>query len=198
MGLNQYLSIVLLLIAVSALLLASPIIQKYVVYPQPDNLTEMSLRGPFHNATYPSNVTSGYARIFYVELTNRLGCQANYSIAVKFRNQTQSDADSFNHTSSELQPLLQIPLSVADQQTAELPITVKFHYQPLAGSSKIQFTDIEVNGHKSDASYVSASWDSERKGFFGNLLFELWLYNSTVGSLQYNQRYLSLWFKLET
>jgi hypothetical protein len=39
--------------------------------------------------------------------------------------------------------------------------------------------------------YVTA-WNSTRRGFFGNLFFELWIYNSTTGLFNYHRRDVGL------
>jgi uncharacterized membrane protein len=194
MSLHQYKALILIVTAVSALLIASPLIQQFIAYPQTDYLTELSLFGPYQNATYPYNIVSDNAYQFYLDVTNRLGSSAYYVIEVKFRNQTQSSADSFNHSSSELPPLSQITFFAADKQSIELPFTVTFNYH--LKNTQIEFSEITVNGYPIDFKSTSIDWDSQKNGFFGNLFFELWIFNGTVGSFQYNQRYVSLWFKL--
>ena len=49
-----------------------------------------------------------------------------------------------------------------------------------------------------DASATSIAWDKEKSGFFGNLVFELYIYNGTTNAFQYHQRYLSLWLRMTT
>lgn len=194
MSLHQYKALILIVTAVSALLIASPVIQQFIAYSQTDYLTELSLFGPYHNATYPYNIVSDNAYQFYLDVTNHLGSSTYYVIEVKFRNQTQSSADSFNHSSSELPPLSQITFFAADKQTVELPFTVTFNYH--LKNMQIEFSEITINGFPIKFKSTSIVWDSQRNGFFGNLFFELWIFNGTVGSFQYNQRYVSLWFKL--
>jgi hypothetical protein len=193
--LYQYKSLVLIATAVLSLLIASPVIQQNLVYPQTDSLTELSLFGQYHNATYPYNITSGDTYKLYLDISNHLGYAAYYNIEVKFRNQTQSSADSFNHTASQLPPLCELSYFAANEQTISLPLEVTFHYS-VNNPLQIQLTDITVNGYPIDASSTKINWDMQREGYFGNLLFELWIYNGSGDSFQYNQRYVSLWFNL--
>jgi hypothetical protein len=36
------------------------------------------------------------------------------------------------------------------------------------------------------------NWDSEKMGFFGDLFFELWVYNGASHGFQYHGRFVSL------
>jgi hypothetical protein len=193
--LYQYKAFILIATAVLALLIASPVLQQAIVYPQTDRLTELSLFGQYHNATYPYNITNGGTYPLYLDISNHLGSAAYYDVEVKFRNATQSGADSFNQTSSGQPPLGKLTCFAANEQTADLPFQVAFHYsvnKPL----QIKLTSITINGYTVDASSTTIDWDMQRGGYFGNLFFELWLYNGATGSFQYNQRYVSLWFNL--
>jgi len=39
-------------------------------------------------------------------------------------------------------------------------------------------------------------YNQDRGGFFGNLFFELWIFNNTSNMFQYHERYLSLWLQM--
>ena len=73
MGLQQYKALLLVICAVSALFIASPLLQKIVYFPQTVFFTELSLFGPYNNATYPSNVTVGTNYRLYLNVDNHLG-----------------------------------------------------------------------------------------------------------------------------
>ena len=40
------------------------------------------------------------------------------------------------------------------------------------------------------------AWDPQRMGYYGNVFFELWIFNDTANAFQYNQRYVSLWLNM--
>jgi len=42
----------------------------------------------------------------------------------------------------------------------------------------------------------SAKWDSEYKGFYYQLFFELWIYNVETAVFQYHDRYCGLWVNM--
>jgi uncharacterized membrane protein len=179
-----------------ALVIASPLIEQYVSAPKTEPLTEFFVLGPYHNATYPYNLTSGDVYPLYLTVDNQLGTQARYKIEMKFRDQNQSGPDSFNHTQSSLQPLTDFTFEVPEGQSAELQVNLVFNYavDSLRGESILD--EIVVNGTSVDMDGMPLPWDSEANAFLGNIFFELYLYNDATGTYQYNQRYVSLWVNL--
>jgi hypothetical protein len=196
MDFQKYKVLFFVVIAVSALFAASPALQLLVVAPQTDPLTELSLLGPYHNATYPFNIAKNETYRLYINVVNHLGSSAYYLLQIKFRNQTQSAPDSFNKTNSNQQSLGNVSFFVANNGTLELPIDVSFQYTADARSGRLDMQTITVNGAALSTNSTSIVWDSQKAGFFGNLFFELWIYNDTVNAFQYHERYVSLWLKL--
>jgi uncharacterized membrane protein len=195
LSLHQYKALILIVSSVFALFAASPVIQQFLVFSQPENLTEIALFGQYHNTTYPYNITRDQQYQLYLNITNHLGSAAYYNVEVKFRNQTQSAPNSFSHTASELPPLCKITALAANNQSIEIPIQIVLHYG-WKKPAQIMLNSITLNGYNLDTNSAVLNWDFQRIGFFGNLFFELWIYNGTIGSFEYNQRYVSLWFNM--
>jgi hypothetical protein len=200
MNLQQYQALLLIITGTLALIVASPALQRLLVYPQTEFFTEMWLLGPEYKAeNYPFNITRGESYPLFLGVGNHLGQCAYYLIQVKFRNQTQSAADSFNRTSSSLPPLYSITAFVADKEKWEIPISFSFNYVQDSYNEtllQVQVLDMTFNDNVLNLNDYAAVWDAERSGFFGNLFFELWIYNDTVGALQYHERFTSLWFNM--
>jgi uncharacterized membrane protein len=190
----QYKAILLSVTAVLALLVASPALEQIVEIPQTYFITELSILGQYHNATYPSNITVGENYRLYIDVTNRLGASAYYTLEIKFRSQTQSAPDSFAHTASNLQSIVSIPFFVADKATYEIPLDVSFQYA-VNSPDQLVVQTITVNGVPLTVNTV-INRDAERRGFYGNLFFELWLYNGTTQAFEYHQRYVSLGLRM--
>ncbi len=195
MGLQKYRTLVLVVALVLALFVASPAIEQMVIFPQTDSLTELSILGPYHNATYPYNIVSNQKTSLYIDVTNHMGSTALYLIDVKFRDQTQSAPDSFNHTSSDQPALGQITFCVANNGTIELPVDVSFQYITDGNNETLTMQNIVVNGAALSTD-TTIAWNPDKQGFMGNLFFELWMFNDTSGSYQYNDRFVSLWLKM--
>jgi hypothetical protein len=192
----RYRALILVVSLLLALFVASPVIEQFVVAPKTEPLTEMSLLGPYYNASYPFNLTSGDVYPFYLTVSNHLGSSAYYLIEVKFRNQSQSGPDSFNDTASSLPSLANFTLIVDNDQSHELPVNFTFNYQVNPNLKATNLNNITVNESTIDTDNLLIPWDSPKNAYLGNLFFELYIYNNTIGSFQYHQRYVSLWLNL--
>jgi hypothetical protein len=196
LGFRQYRALLLVATAVLALFVASPALEQLVVFPQTTVFSEFSLFGQYNNATYPSNITAGQTYRFYLDVTNHLGSCAYYVVEPKFRSENQSAPDSFNHTSSSLPSLTDITIFAADNQTCQIPVDVSLQFSVnQINSAELDVQSVTINGATiSDSTTIT--WNTAKDGFFGNLFFELWLYNDTTNTLQYHQRFVSLWLRM--
>ncbi len=198
MATQQYKILFLVAAAFLTLLMASPVIQQLSVFPQIEPLTELSLLGPYHNATYPYRILSTENHRLYVNVKNYLGYTAYYNLQIKFRNQSQSAPDSFNGTYSQQPILTNKTFSLTDKQTWELPIDISLEYAVDEKNPKtLNMKQVVFNDANLNVENTKITWDSAGEGFYGNLLFELWLFNSTINGFQYHQRYVSLWLKMD-
>lgn len=197
MNLQEYKVLVFVITAIVALIVASPALQRVLVYPQTEFFSELSLLGPNHMAEgFPYNITNGKSYNIFLGITNQLGRCAYYEVQVKFRNSTQSAPDIFNRTSSSLPSLYSLNVFVADKETWELPVTYAFDYSYDRSSSQVNFNSLSFNNEKLNLNGYSSSWSSNRTAFFGNLIFELWIYNDTTAGFQYHERFVDLKFNM--
>ena len=200
MNLKEYKVLLLVFTSVSALFAASPALQRLLVYPQTDFFTEMWLLDPNHmTENFPFNITRNGKYSIFLGIGNHLGSCSYYSIQVKFRNQSQSAADSFNRKGSSLPPLHSISAFVADKEELEILISFSFNYVQDSHNetlSQVRFLYMTFNDSVLNLNDYAAVWDAEKSGFFGNLFFELWIYNGTVGVFQYHERFTGLWLNM--
>jgi len=182
MALYQYKTLLLVVFVVAALIIASPALEQFIVYPKTESLSEFWLYGPNQDgAAYPSNVTADQTMRLYVCGANHLGETADYHVEIKFRNVTQSGPDSFNHTASTLKPLATLTTFAADNGTFEIPIDVSFQYEVNPkNTSKLNMQSVTVNDDVLPLNQTTITWNHDKAGFYGNLVFELWLYNPTL------------------
>jgi hypothetical protein len=194
---HDYQVLFLVVVAVSALLVASPALSRLLVWPRTEFFTELWILGPNHMAEdYPYNVSRDQNYSIFLGIGNRLGHLAYYSVAVKFRNQTQPAPTSFGpieeRVPSSLPSLFNVSAFVADEQVLELPLTFSLNYSYSDVLSRIEFYSLTLNGVLLGLTDCTATWDSGRNEFMGNLFFEAWIYNATVGDFQYHERFVSL------
>lgn len=197
MNLQSYKPLLLVVTAILALLVASPALQRLLFYPRTDFFTEMGLLGPEHTADkYPSNITLNENYNVFLAASNYLGSCAYYEVRVKFRTENQSAPGSLTRQPSSLPSLYNVHFFVADEEAWELPVTFSFDYSYDENNSQINFNGMMFNGAVLNLSGYSATWDEEKSRFFGNLIFELWIYNDDVGDFTYHERYNDLKFNM--
>ena len=197
MNLQGYKALLLVVTAIIAIFVASPALQRLLVLPQTEFFTEMWLLGPEHNAeNYPYNITLNENYKVFLGVSNHLGHCTYYEVQVKFRTENQSAPDTFALTPSNLSSLCNFNFIVADKEAWELPVTFSFDYSYDENNSQVIFNRMIFNNVALNLNGYSAPWDDENRRFFGNLIFELWIYNDTVGGFTYHERYNGLNFNM--
>jgi hypothetical protein len=194
MSLHEYRVTFVVVTGVMALIVASPALSRLLVYPRTEFFTELWILGPNYRAeNYPFNITRNHSYSVFLGVGNRLGYCGYYLVEVKFRNLTQPAADSFNRTPSSLPSLFNITAFVADESVWEQQLTFFFDYNYYNETvSPVEFSSLTLNDVALDMSDYTAAWNTEKNGFFGDLFFELWLYNDTVSRFEYHERFVSL------
>jgi hypothetical protein len=145
---------------------------------------------------YPFNVSSGQSYDVYLGLGNQLGYCAYYLVEVKFRNETQLGPSSFgeveNRTPGDVPCLFNVTAFVADQSDWEVPVSFGFDYGYDVNASVVGFDSLRFNGNVLSLAGESAVWNGTTSRFYGDLIFELWLYNSSSSSFGYHGRFVDL------
>lgn len=199
MSLKDYHVLFVAVTAVLALVVASPALSRVLVAPRTEFFTELWVLDSNRRAEdYPFNITHNNNYNVFLGIGNRLGYCAYYLVRVKFRNQTMSAPDSFNRTPSSLPSLLNLTAFVADEGVWELPLTFSFDYGYNEALLQVEFDSLVLNNVALDISDCVAALDSNGQGFFGYLIFELWIYNKTVSNFRYHERFVSLKLNMTT
>jgi hypothetical protein len=194
MNLLKVKAVLFVLTAILALFVASPALQRVLAPPQTDFYTELWLLDSAHSANnYPSNIQQSNNYSIYLDIANHLGYCGYYVIEVKLRNDVMPYPGSFNNTPVNLPSFYNLTVFVPDKSTWELPITFSFTYNVYRTIGQVNFDEMTLNGAILNLQEYSTTYRTQLpKGFFGNIYFELWLYNSTTGEFQYNDRYVNL------
>lgn len=136
-------------------------------------------------------MTAGRTYTVYLGVRNRLGNSAYYRIYVKLGNGAQSVPVTFNASPSQLSILDQFDFVVKDGDVWETPLVFQIVDAEQRNSTLI-IGDVSINGITFWANITSV-WDSIKTGFYYQLFSELWLYNATSQTFQYNNRLVQLW-----
>lgn len=197
MSIKNYTVPFFVILAIAALLVASPALSSVIKFPRTEFFTELYILGPNDTAeNYPYNISSGQNYGLHLGIGNQLGYCAYYIVEVKFRNETQSAPTSFGPPGtlvpSSLPSLFNITAFVADQTTWELPLTFSFSYAFNQTLMQVNFYNLTLNDVALDLRGASSAWNATENTFYGDLIFELWLFNSATSTFQYNERYVDL------
>ena len=178
------------------LLAASPALSIVVSFPRGgERFSELWLLGPNHMAEdYPFNVRVGEQYSVYLGLGNHMGGSMYYAVYVKFRNQTEPLPNATMSMPSSLPSLCEFRAVVIDGGTWEKLVT--FSVLEASSFENSSFVNRLVINDRVLRVNSSAIWDSEQKGFYYQLFFELWLYNVTSESFEFNNRFVGIWLNM--
>jgi hypothetical protein len=190
-------------VGVSALLVASPMLNRLLVYPRTEFFTEFwILDANRRTEDYPFNVTSNHNYSVSLRVANHLGYCAYYLIEAKLRNQTEPAPTSFgpveNRVPSSLPSLFNITGFVADEAVWEQPLTFSLDYELNETPLRVELNSLTLNDVVLDVKGHTMAWDSNKNAFLGNLFFELWIFNETLSDFQYHARFVGLWLNMTT
>ena len=179
-------------IAALSLLVASPAIQRLAFTSQQSySFSELELLGPQHTAQYyPTTVKSGESYTIFIDVKNQLGNAAYYMVQMKLRTQTQYDAKTY------VPSIRNATAFTAQNQTWSLPLVFSLNYTLNPYTSRVNLNSVTLNSQTINLPDFTETIDPQRGGYFGYLTFELWLYNSTLGDFQYNERFVELPFNM--
>lgn len=193
MDIQKYGASFWIVVAVAALIVASPALSHVLVWPRTEFFTELWLLGPGHMAEdYPFNISRGQDYSVYLGVANNLGYCAYYVVEVKFRNESMPAPSSFNQTSSNMPSLFNLTVFVADQAVWEKPLTFSFDYGFNETLLRVEFYSLTVNDVALGLNGLSTAWNGTTRRFYGNLVFELWLHDSAGSGFVYNERFVDL------
>jgi uncharacterized membrane protein len=143
---------------------------------------------------YPLNVAVNEKQNVFVGVGNHLGRSAYYVVYVKLRNQTQAAPNMTTFTPSPLAPLYEFRFVVTDGGTWETPVVFSFLEASRSGDL-LNVTRISIN----DAVFSVESLaicDAHDNGFYYQLFFELWMYDESVSSFSYHNRFVGIWLNM--
>lgn len=130
----------------------------------------------------------------YLGVSNHMGSLEYYTVYVKLRSQAQAFQENGTPEPSSLESIFQYRLFLENNETWEKDFTFSFEKVSFEqNESRVSLLSINDNNVSVDTTGVR---DESDGGFYYQLAFELWIYNSTTSAFQYHDRYVSLWLKL--
>ena len=180
---------------IGVLLIATPALAGAIRLPGGEQFSELYLLGPDHMAkNYPFNIVAGQNYSVYVDVGNQLGSSAYYVLYVKLGNETDPLPNATLGTPSILQPLYEYRFSIQNSVNWESLLTFSVSNASIQGNNS-EINNLQINGVAFNVD-KPAIWDSKSTAFTYQLLFELWLYNSSSGAVSFNDRFVDLQLNL--
>jgi len=144
--------------------------------------------------SYPYNIAINQNYSLYVGVVNDLGSAAYYTVYVKLVNQTDLLPNATSGTPSSLQPVYEYKFFLANGESwenhLEFSVSKASAYANLSIINRILINGDVFNVNK----YMIRDTNSTR--FYFGLVCELWVYNSTINSVQFHNRYVNLGLNL--
>jgi hypothetical protein len=191
----QHYKLIFIAVGLIGLLLITTPALSMVLYPSPgEEFSELYLLGPEHEmGNYPFNVTAGQNYSLYVGVGNHLSSSAYYVLYVKFGAPTELPNTTSGFTTgspSSLPTLFESRFLLKDGNNSESLLTFSISDVSFSSNQSLVKT-LEKNGVTFNVNETVA-WDTEHKGFYYELIVELWIYNVQSNSIEYDNRYVNL------
>lgn len=176
---------------IGILLFASPTIGLLLKPPAGEEFSSLYILGSNRTFDYiPFNIKADVTYLVYLGIGNNMGSPCYYTCFAKIGNDTRLLPNATIQAPSPLPALYEYKSFIDDGSTWESPLTFRVN-QLTFNNGASQLSTITINGIALPVSQIS-TWDSTRTGYYYNLFVELWIYNSTLGTNQYNNRFVSL------
>jgi hypothetical protein len=177
------------------LVILSPTLLAIVSFPEGEKFSEMWLLGPTHMMEgYPFHVSPRASYHVFLGVGNQMGGLEYYSLQVKLRNESEPVPDNSAGTPSGLPTVYDYRFFLRNSATWEKEFSFSFQDVAFEGNvcriSKILIDDHVVNVGK------TAVQDEGDKGFYYQVFFELWIYNTTSSAFQFHNRWVGFWLNM--
>jgi hypothetical protein len=126
----------------------------------------------------------------YINVGNNMGSSSYYTCLVKIANSTDYYPDTSLGKPSELPALYEYKQFVGDGLTSELPLTFQVNGLEVA-DGVCRLTSISINGVTVPLNETSAL-NSDGTGFYYAIIVELWIFNSTIGTSVFHNKFVAV------
>jgi uncharacterized membrane protein len=180
---------------VLSLIILGPTVVEVIPFPAGEQFSELWVLGSGHMLEgYPFNVSAGGSYRVYLGVGNQMGDLEYYRVYVKFRNESELLPNSSAGVPSLLEPIFEYNVFLRNNATWEDEVSFSFNGVSFDGNS-CRVSKVLIGNYAVDVNKV-AVWNETSNAFYYELFFELWIYNSTVSSFQFHNRWVGLWLNM--
>jgi len=194
--LEDFKKIFIIISILGVLAISSPAIAFFLPSQTGEKFSELYVLGSNNMAEdYPFNVKAGENYKIYLGIGNHMGSSAYYLLYVKIRNQTEPLPNSTEGTPSSLHEIYEYRTLLTEGGVWETSLNFSFRGISFHGNSC--FIEIlSLNGLDLQVNKI-VIWDSENKGYFLQLFFELWINNpEEANSFSFHNRFVGIWLNM--
>jgi hypothetical protein len=178
-----------------SLIILSPTLAAAVTFPGGEQFSELWVLGPGRMLEgYPFNVSAGEFYKVYLGVGNHMGSLGYYRVYVKFRNQSEPLPNSTAGLPSPLEPIFEYNVLLRNNETWEREFSFSFEGVSFEGNVS-RVSKVLAGGYAVDVDKI-AVWNATNNGFYYELFFELWIYNTTVSGFQFHNRWVGFWLNM--
>jgi uncharacterized membrane protein len=191
MNLSEYHLVFVAACLIAVLLFASPTLSIVIKLPQGEPFSELFLLGVQQKAeNYPYNIVNDASYTVYAGVTNHLGTSEYYVLYMKLANGDDVLPNDEQGIPSSLAPLYEFRFQVQNEQTWLKPVTFQISNSYVIGDKatigSLTINNVEYTVNK------QTFFNETQSTYQYRLIFELWLFNSSLGTAQFNNRFVSL------
>jgi len=178
-----------------ALVIASPTFAYLFPSRTGEKFSELYILDSNHMAEdYPFTVEANKTYEVFLGIGNHMGSSAYYVLYVKLRNQSESLPNSTLGTPSPMPALYEYRVFLQDGGVWEKQLNFSFRSFSFYGNS-CMVEDLTINDVNLHVGKL-VSWDSENKGYYLELFFELWIYDAESENFSFHNRFVGIWLNM--
>ncbi len=194
-SLEDYKIIFLLVSLGGILIISSPMLPLLIPSQTSEQFSELYILGSNHMAEdYPFNIEAGITYTIYPGIANHMGTSSYYLLNVKMRNRNESLHDSTLNMPSSLSAIADYRVFLGDGEIWEKTLNFSIQNVSLQGDYCLVKT-LSIDGLAHDIENMIA-WDQENAGYFVELLFELWIFDTNTKTLSFQNHWLGIWLNI--
>ena len=188
----EYLKLIYVAVcAVLIFIVLWPTLALFVDVPQSGKFSELYVLGQDRTLeSIPSDITVGTEYKVIVGTGNHMSDVEYYSVRFKLRNQTEVSNDVQSGGPSSVDAVEDYRFFLANEDVREADFVFAFENVSISGDVS-RISALSINSQLVNVNTI-ASRGNEDNGFLYQMLFELWIFNSTTLNFQFYDR--SSWF----
>ncbi len=174
-----------------------PTLFAVVPLPEGERFSELWLLGSNHmieNGGF--NVLNTDPFSVYLGVANNMKAFKFYTVYVKLGNLSDPLPNRAASLPSPLQPIFEYTLFLENGEESEKEIV--FSFEDVSFEENIcRIYRLSIDEHDVLVDKILV-WDELKEGFYCQLIFELWIYNTTTSDFQFHNRSVWFWINLNT